>query len=155
MSWPPTSSSPVRDRSCDGLVAQLPSGVGTAVPVVSRYPSPPDQIRRCANADCTNLLDSGRSIYCSPACKQRCYRARHARPRLATVGTRPKRVQTDRVTHSVYECSSCGERFVGLRRCPDCNLFLANLGLGGACVHCDEPLLLTELLGDGGATLLD
>jgi len=32
---------------------------------------------------------------------------------------------------------------------------LANLGLGGACVHCDEPLLLTELLGHGGATLLD
>ena len=48
-----------------------------------------------------------------------------------------------------------GERFVGLRRCPDCNLFLANLGLGGACVHCDEPLLLTELLGEGGVTLLD
>jgi hypothetical protein len=36
----------------------------------SRDPSLPDQIRRCANADCTNLLDSGRSIYCSPACKQ-------------------------------------------------------------------------------------
>jgi hypothetical protein len=53
----------------------------------------------------------------------------------------------------VYECSGCGERFVGLRRCPDCHLFLANLGLGGACIHCDEPLLLTELLGDGGATL--
>jgi len=113
-------------------------------------------IRHCANADCTNLLDSARSIYCSPACKQRCYRARHARPRLTKVGTHaPKRVRTDRVAHSVYECSSCGERFVGLRRCPDCNLYLANLGLGGACVHCDEPLLLTELLGDGGATLLD
>ncbi|MDQ6672113.1 MAG: YgzB family protein [Chloroflexota bacterium] len=113
-------------------------------------------IRHCANASCTNLLDSARSIYCSPACKQRCYRARHADPRLAKVGTHPpKRVQTDRVLHSVYECSSCGERFVGLRRCPDCNLYLANLGLGGMCVHCDEPLLLTELLGDGGATLLD
>ena len=209
MSRPPTSSSPARDRSCDALVAQLPSGVGTAVPLVkptlrgilphgsegpwapiplrstelddspccqttdvefvkdkspfppenavydgSRYPSPPDQIRRCANADCTNLLDSGRSIYCSPACKQRCYRARHASPRLGKVATHaPKR--TDRVAHSVYECPSCSERFVGLRRCPDCNLFLANLGLGGACVHCDEPLLLTELLGEGGVTLLD
>src|SRR5712691_2807977 len=113
-------------------------------------------IRQCANASCTNLLNSARSIYCSPACKQRCYRARHASPRLAKVGTHPrKRVRTDRVAHSVYECSACGERFVGLRRCPDCNLFLANLGLGGACVHCDEPLLLTELLGNGGATLLN
>lgn len=118
--------------------------------------STPAPIRHCANASCTNLLDSTRSIYCSPACKQRCYRARHASPRLATVSTHAAtRVRTDRAAHSVYECSGCGERFVSLRRCPDCNLFLANLGLGGTCVHCDEPLLLTELLGDGGATLLD
>src|ERR1700680_2443881 len=49
-------------------------------------------LRHCANASCTNLLDSARSIYCSSACKQRCYRARHASPRLANVGTHaPKR----------------------------------------------------------------
>ncbi len=209
MRWPPTFSSPVRDRSCDGSAGHLRSGAGTAVPLVKptlrgilphgsegpwvpiplrsmglddspccstidvgfvedTSPFPPENavydastatlqpIRHCANASCTVLLDSARSIYCSPACKQRCYRARHARPRLAKVGTHPpKRVRTDRVAHSVYECSGCGERFVGLRRCPDCNLYLANPGLGGACAHCDEPLLLTELLGDGGATLLD
>jgi len=209
MSWTLTSSNPMRDRSCDALVDQLPREVGTAVPLVKptlrgilphgsevprgpiplrstglddspccstidvefvedKSPFPPENvvcdvststpqpIRHCANASCTNLLDSARSIYCSPACKQRCYRARHASPRLAKVGTHaPKRVRTDRVAHSVFECSSCGERFVGIRRCPDCNLYLTNLGLGGACVHCDEPLLLTELLGDGGATLLD
>jgi hypothetical protein len=29
------------------------------------------------------------------------------------------------------------------------------LGLGGVCIHCDEPLLVAELLNDaGGATLL-
>ena len=100
---------------------------------------------------------SGRALTDSRgACKQRCYRARHTTPHGAKVGTHtPKRVRTDRVLHSVSECPSCGERFVGLRRCPDCNLFLANLGLGGACDHCDEPLLLTELLGEGGVTLLD
>jgi hypothetical protein len=53
----------------------------------------------------------------------------------------------------VYECISCGERFVGIRRCPDCNLFMHALGLGGVCIHCDEPLLVAELLDDGGATL--
>ena len=209
MRWPPTSSSPVRDRSCDGSAGHRRSGAGTAVPLVKptlrgilphgseepwvpiplrstglddspccstsdvgfvedKSPFPPENavcdastsafqpIRSCANANCTNLLDSARSIYCSPACKQRCYRARQASPRMAKVDAHTrKRVRTDRVAHSVYECSSCGERFVGLRRCPDCNLFLANLGLGGACVHCDEPLLVTELLGDGGVTLLD
>jgi len=209
MRLPPTSSNPMRDHSCDGLVAQLPSGSGTAVPLVKptlrgilphgsegpwvpiplrsaglddspccstidvgfvedKSPFPPEHavcdaststrqpIRHCANASCTKLLDSARSIYCSPACKQRCYRARRASPRLPKVDTHaPERVRTDRVPHSVYECGNCGQRFVGLRRCPDCNLFLANLGLGGACVHCDEPLLVTELLGDGGVTLLD
>ena len=209
MRWPPTSSSPVRDRSCDGSAGHLRSGAGTAVPLVKptlhgilphgsevpwvpiplrstrlddspccsttdvgfvedKSPFPPENavcdaststlqpIRHCANASCTKLLDSARSIYCSPACKQRCYRARRATPRLAKLDIHaPERVRTDRVAHSVYECSNCGERFLGLRRCPDCNLFLTNLGLGGACVHCDEPLLLTELLGDGGATLLD
>jgi hypothetical protein len=113
-------------------------------------------IRHCANASCTVLLDSPRSIYCSPACKQRCYRARHTTPRLAKVDPHaPERVRTDRVAHSVYECSSCSERFVGVRRCPDCHLFMRNVGVGGVCLHCDEPLLLTELLGEGGVTLLD
>jgi ribosomal protein L32 len=48
---------------------------------------------------------------------------------------------------SVYECSACGERFLGERRCPDCNLFARNLGLGGACPVCDLIVLLSELLG--------
>ncbi len=60
---------------------------------------------------------------------------------------------TDRPAHTVYECSSCGERFVGIRRCPDCNLFMHALGVGGMCIHCDEPLLVAELLDDGSATL--
>jgi hypothetical protein len=54
----------------------------------------------------------------------------------------------------VFECSSCGDRFVGVRRCPECNLFMHALGVGGVCIHCDEPLLVAELLDDGGATLL-
>src|SRR6266516_543306 len=187
MSWPPTFSNPVWDRSCDGLVAQLPSGVGTAVPLVKptlhgilphgsegpwvpiplrstglddspccstidvgfvgdKSPFPPENavydaststlqpIRHCANASCTKLLDSARSIYCSPACKQRCYRARRATPRLAKLDIHaPERVRTDRVAHSVYECSNCSERFIGVRRCPDCHLFMRNVGVGGAC----------------------
>jgi DNA-directed RNA polymerase subunit M/transcription elongation factor TFIIS len=60
----------------------------------------------------------------------------------------------DRRAHTVYECSSCGERFVGMRRCPECNLFMQALGVGGVCIHCDEPLLVAELLDDRSATLL-
>ena len=61
---------------------------------------------------------------------------------------------TDRLAHTVFECTNCGERFVGVRRCPDCNLFMHALGIGGACIHCDEPLLVAEFLDDTGATLL-
>ena len=73
-----------------------------------------------------------------------------------TANTAPdsQRTMTDRRAHTVYECTSCGERFVGVRRCPDCNLFMHALGDGGVCIHCDEPLLVTELLENGGATLL-
>jgi Zinc-ribbon containing domain len=60
----------------------------------------------------------------------------------------------DRLAHTVYECASCGERFVGIRRCPECNLFMHALGVGGVCIHCDEPLLVDELLEDQSATLL-
>jgi len=60
----------------------------------------------------------------------------------------------DRHAHTVFECSSCGDRFVGVQRCPECNLFMHALGIGGMCIHCDEPLLVAELLDDTGATLL-
>ena len=34
MSWPPTSSCPMRDPSCDGSAGQLRSGAGAAAPLV-------------------------------------------------------------------------------------------------------------------------
>ena len=122
-----------------------------------RYPStsPPEVLPACPVCGCTP--PSSRSVYCKPACKQLAYRLRHQPQATVDPVVLSKQLQRQRllVAHTVYECSSCGERFLGQRRCPDCNLFLANLGLGGACVHCDEPLLVTELLGDGGVTLLD
>jgi ribosomal protein L32 len=53
---------------------------------------------------------------------------------------------------TVFECSGCGERFLGERRCPDCNLFGRSLGLGGACPECDQVILLSELLGLSSTT---
>lgn len=29
---------------------------------------------------------------------------------------------------------------------PDCNLFTRRLGPGGACPHCDEPVVLDDLV---------
>jgi hypothetical protein len=62
---------------------------------------------------------------------------------IAVVEAAPRAWPAD---HCVYECTRCGERFLGERRCPECNLFNRNLGLGGSCSECDHPILLAELL---------
>ena len=53
------------------------------------------------------------------------------------------------VAHTIYECSGCGERFVGVRRCESCNLYCRAVGVGGSCPECDTPVLIDDLLGEG------
>ena len=47
----------------------------------------------------------------------------------------------------VYECPGCGERYAGLGRCPECNVFCRRLGPGGECPSCAEIVLVEELGG--------
>lgn len=42
----------------------------------------------------------------------------------------------------------CGERFLGQQQCPQRRRFCRTAGLGGLCPGCDEPVLVTELLGE-------
>jgi ribosomal protein L32 len=97
---------------------------------------------------CGRRLPSTRARYCSRACRQHGYRLRH---RTSTAELQVVRQELrDRralVVHTVYECPSCGERFVGERRCPECGLFCRRLGLGASCPECDQPILLADLLG--------
>jgi ribosomal protein L32 len=98
---------------------------------------------------CGDAPRSRRSIYCEkPACKQRAYRLRH-QPQ-ATLDPAVLRTQLQHrrllVAHTIDVCSSCGERFLGERRCPDCHLFTRSLGLGGRCPDCDTIILLGDLL---------
>jgi len=46
----------------------------------------------------------------------------------------------------VYACPDCGERLVGERRCPDCNLFARRIGTGGCCPACGETITVDELV---------
>lgn len=97
---------------------------------------------------CGGPVPSARAQYCSRACQQRAHRLRHHAPsRLDTPALR-RGLQQRRalVAHTIYACSSCGERRLGERRCPDCNLFSQALDLGGTCPDCDALILLTELL---------
>jgi hypothetical protein len=98
---------------------------------------------------CGAALSSSRARYCSRAHQQRAFRLRHQSSQADLQQLRQE-LQRGRVVvaHTIYECPSCGERLVGERRCPDCNLFSRAIGLGGQCPECDTPLLLVDLLGE-------
>jgi hypothetical protein len=116
-----TTDTPMRDASCDG-------GAGCVV--------------------CGAALASTRARYCSRAHQQRAFRLRQH----SDVDLQRVRLQLQRrralISHTVYECPSCSERFVGVRRCPECNLFSRAIGLGGHCPECEAPVLLVDLLGE-------
>ena len=80
---------------------------------------------------------SGRRRFCSNACKQLDWRRRHTTPAPIPTHTPPEAV--------VYECTACETRYLGERRCPDCNLFTRRIGPGGPCPHCDEPVAHQDL----------
>jgi hypothetical protein len=97
---------------------------------------------------CKRPPASRRARYCSAACRQRSFRLRHVQP--AAIDEQRLRTELRRrgalVAHTLYECSQCGERSVGERRCAECNVFTRAVGLGGRCTECDQPLLLADLL---------
>jgi len=90
----------------------------------------------------------GRSRYCSPACRQRAYRLRQQpdQQTLLAAMTVDLQQQQTLLEHTVYLCSHCEQRYLGQRRCPDCGLMCRKLGVGGQCPHCDEFVVLIELL---------
>jgi hypothetical protein len=129
----PHAARPMRYGARYGSDAARTAGLATGrrCPVCQTAPVPP------------------RARYCSDACRQRAYRLRQtpgASTDLAPLIADLRRRQT-LVAHTVYQCPNCEMRLLGERRCPDCHVFCRKLGPGGACPHCDDPVLLAELLG--------
>ena len=94
-------------------------------------------------------LPSRRARFCSAVCRMRAHRLRHqvdADVIDVDALTAELRRRSRLVAACVYECTSCQERYFGERRCPACNLFNRNLGLGGVCSGCDQPVVLAELV---------
>ena len=92
------------------------------------------------------------------AAQQLSYRLRHQTPtadltHMRTALQRRKAL----LAHTIYECGSCGERFVGVRRCESCNLFCRAVGVGERLAVGHLVGRLAEHLegeragGDGGA----
>ena len=99
---------------------------------------------------CGKERRSPRSRYCDDACKQLAYRLRHRPSTRLTTLRRDLQRRKALVAHTIYECGTCSERYVGERRCPDCHTFNRSVGLGGTCPDCDSPILITDLLGEEG-----
>lgn len=81
---------------------------------------------------------SGRRRFHSDACRQASYRARQA------VAETPAPPLT-KPDATIYECPTCQQRYLGVRRCDDCNLFCRRVGPGGSCPHCDGPVAESDL----------
>jgi hypothetical protein len=83
-----------------------------------------------------------RQRYCTPACRQAAWRARHHNPRPAI--TIPP--ATKRHTITIYQCPACDTRQLGQQWCHDCNQPCRRVDLGGLCPHCDEPVTISDIL---------
>ena len=91
----------------------------------------------------------GRQRVCSAACRQAAWRRRQAAP-APSVPLHSPRAAT------IYECPDCDARYLGEQRCPDCGVFCRKVGPGEPGPHCDEPVLLADLLpSDGMSWLVD
>lgn len=101
---------------------------------------------------------AGRRRFCSDACRQAAWRRRHSSPgtsaaeagRLPSLPPSPEAAPRPARSATVYECPSCGTRYLGEQRCPDCRQFCRRVGPGGRCPHCDEPVAISDLIADGG-----
>jgi hypothetical protein len=145
----------------DGRVSVRPTPK-TPIPGRPAVTSPSEIPTRDGSCDrpdgcliCGKPRPSMRALYCDDACKQRAFRLRHGagtRVDLATLRRDLQRRKV-RVAHTIYECGTCGEQYVGERRCPECHTFNRALGLGGNCPDCDTPILLADLLGEEGLSI--
>jgi hypothetical protein len=93
----------------------------------------------CAKA----FIPIRRQRYCSPACRQAAWRARHAhQPPPPPILVPPR---TTRRAITVYQCPECDNRQLGQQWCYDCNRPCARLDIGGLCPHCDEPVTISDI----------
>jgi hypothetical protein len=84
-----------------------------------------------------------RQRYCSPACRQAAWRARHDDQTPPPTLVLPPRTPRREIT--VYECSDCGTRRLGQQWCTDCHRPATRVDLGGLCPHCSEPVTISDI----------
>lgn len=106
--------------------------------------------RSCPACGLTFLCEPGPGrprIWCSDTCRTRGYRLRR-QPPADTVVVLPASLPKSTV---VYECPLCETRYLGVQLCEQCHTFCRRLGPGGPCPHCDEAVVVTDLIPDAAA----
>jgi hypothetical protein len=92
----------------------------------------------------TAFTPTRRQRYCTPACRQAAWRARHYEPTPRPATTIPPRTHRRDIT--VYQCPTCEGRYLGQQWCHDCHHPCTRVDLGGHCPHCDEPITISDIL---------
>jgi hypothetical protein len=83
-----------------------------------------------------------RQRYCTPACRQAAWRARHpaARPAIDV----PARTRRRDIT--LYQCTQCETRYLAQQYCHDCHQPCVRVDVGGLCPTCDTPVTISDIL---------
>ena len=91
----------------------------------------------------TGFTPIHRQRYCSPACRQAAWRARHTNPAPQPATVIPPR--TPRRANSVYHCPECDTLHLGQQWCHDCNRPCVRIDFGAPCPHCGEPITVRDI----------
>jgi hypothetical protein len=89
----------------------------------------------------TTFTPARRQRYCTPACRQAAWRARHPSPKPAVTVPAPTR----RRDITIYQCPSCDTRYLAQQYCHDCHQPCRRLDYGGLCPHCDQPITIQDI----------
>jgi hypothetical protein len=81
-----------------------------------------------------------RQRYCTQACRQSAWRARHPAPQPPPVTGTPRRDIT------VYRCPECDVHHLGRQWCHDCHRPCTRLDYGGLSPHCHQPVAISDLI---------
>jgi len=127
----PPSRNDIRNVICD----DVPGKDSGDVPHTSTTVTTPCPV--CAQA----FTPIRRQRYCTPACRQAAWRARHPVPTPVVV--LPPATRRRDIT--VYQCNGCGTRRLGQQWCPDCTQPAVRVDIGALCPHCDEPITISDI----------
>jgi hypothetical protein len=116
-------------------------------PTAGRQPTLPPRSDTTTMAACpvcaSPFTPIRRQRYCTPACRQAAWRARNPSQTPPPVIVAPP--HTPRRDITVYQCSECDTRYLGLQWCADCNRPCARVDLGGLCPECEEPVTIRDI----------